>query len=69
MAGRLDAGASKFKRLLPNVGACASEILGVGQSSKVTAISEKHYLHQSNFYFRHHQFIIFIQGKSKSTYM
>src|SRR6218665_3373566 len=36
---------------------CASEILGVGQSSNVIAISGKHYFHQSNFYFRqHHHF-------------
>jgi len=36
-------------------GACASEILGsIGQSSNVTAISGKHYFHQSNF--RHHHF-------------
>ena len=37
-------------------GACASEIIGVGQSSNVTAMSGKHYFHQSNFYFRQHHF-------------
>src|SRR6218665_3938873 len=36
-------------------GACASEILGVGQSSNVYAISGKHCFHQSNFYFRQHR--------------
>jgi len=33
-------------------GACASEILGVGQSSNVNTITVMHYFHQSNFYFR-----------------
>src|SRR6218665_2424039 len=37
-------------------GACASEILGVRQSSNVTAISGKHYFHQSNFHFTQHHF-------------
>jgi len=38
-------------------GTCASEILGILQSSNVIAISGKHYFHQSNFYFRqHHHF-------------
>ena len=37
-------------------GACASEILGVGQSSNVNAITGTHYFHQSNFYFRQHHF-------------
>jgi len=35
-------------------GACMSEILGVWQSSNVTAISGKNYFHQSNFYFTQH---------------
>src|SRR6218665_3081034 len=33
-------------------GASASEILGVGQSSNVYAITGTHYFHQSIFYFR-----------------
>ena len=37
-------------------GACASELLGIGQSSNVIAISGKHYFHQSKFYFRQHHF-------------
>ena len=37
-------------------GACASEILGVGQSSNVYAIKGTRYFHQSNFYFKHHHF-------------
>jgi len=37
-------------------GACASEILGAGQSSNVNAITGMHYFHQSNFYFRQHHF-------------
>ena len=37
-------------------GTCAREILGVGQSSNVIAISGKHDFHQSNFYFRQHDF-------------
>jgi len=44
MQGRLD------------TGACASEILGVQNSSNVTAVSGKHYFHQSNFYFTQHHF-------------
>jgi len=38
------------------VGACASKILGTGQSSNVNAITGIHYFHQSNFYFRQHHF-------------
>ena len=41
------------------VGACASEILGVRQPSNnysLTAISGKHYFHQSNFCFTEHNF-------------
>src|SRR6218665_2262536 len=39
-------------------GACASEILVVGQSSNVglTAISGKLYFHHCNFYFRQHHY-------------
>ena len=36
--------------------ACSNEILGVGQSSNVCAITGTHYFHQSNFYFKHHYF-------------
>ena len=38
-------------------GDCASEILGVRQSSIVNAISGKHCFHQHNFYFMQHHFI------------
>src|SRR6218665_3694982 len=37
-------------------GACASEILGVGQSSDAYAITGTRYFHQSNFHFKHHHF-------------
>src|SRR6218665_3196391 len=37
-------------------GACASEILGVRQSSNVYAIQGTSYFHQSNFHFKHHHF-------------
>src|SRR6218665_2067196 len=36
--------------------ACASEILGIGQSSNVYAITGTRYFHQSNFHFKHHHF-------------
>jgi len=38
------------------LGAGASEIRGVRQSSNVTAVSGKHYFHQYNFYFTQHHF-------------
>ena len=37
-------------------GACASEILGIGQSSNVNATTGTYYFHQSNFYIRWHHF-------------
>jgi len=37
-------------------GACASEILGVRQTSNVYATTGTHYFHQSNFYFKQHRF-------------
>src|SRR6218665_912943 len=37
-------------------GAWASEILGIGQSSNVYAITGTRYFHQSNFCFKHHHF-------------